>query len=126
MNVNTTNLDLPDCICTFVHRLNITYTPDLVVLFGSYVNGNVTMKSDVDLLIVLSTVVDADELARRRTQLTVRLFPRIDLVISSRKELEHARGQRAAFLRSVLEHGRILVGSKPNSLQHWLEVLSHD
>jgi|GEM_PF-1721803 len=126
MNVNTTNIALPGCISTLVHRLNIMYTPDLIVLFGSYVNGNVTMKSDVDLLIVLPTVVDADELARRRTQLTARLFPRIDLVISSREELEYAHGQRAAFLRSVLEHGRVLIGSMPNSLKHWLEVLPHD
>lgn len=99
---------LPSSVFRLVTRLYRRHNADLVMLFGSCACDKATERSDIDLLVVAPSVAEAEELKRRRQQLTARQFPRIDLVISSREELDQACGERAAFLRSVLEHGIVL------------------
>ena len=101
---------LPSGVSRLVTRLHHRHNADLIMLFGSYARGKATERSDIDLLVVAPSVAEADELKRRRQQLTAGQFPHIDLVISSREELDQACGERAAFLRSVLEHGIVLAG----------------
>jgi predicted nucleotidyltransferase len=87
----------------------------MIVLFGSYANGHPMPGSDVDLLVVVPDEVGAEELVRRRTQLVAGLHPRVDLVPATRAELSESRGERASFLRGVLEHGIALHGVLPNT-----------
>jgi len=102
---------LPDSVFRLITRLRRWHNADLVILFGSYACGKATNRSDIDLLVVAPSVAEAEELTRRSGQLTAGQFPRIDLVISSREELDQARGERAAFLRSVFENGLVLAGA---------------
>lgn len=106
---------LPRNVIRLAARLHRRHNAALVMLFGSYARGKNTERSDIDLLVVAPSVAEAEELVRRRQQLTAGQFPRIDLVISSREELTQARGERAAFLRSVLEHGIVLFGEIDNT-----------
>lgn len=106
----TRAVDLPEPARRLVARLIRTLQPELVVLFGSYACGKVTPESDVDLLIVVASELAAEELARRRAQLVSGILPRIDLVPATLDELSSARGERAAFLRGVLQQGVILHG----------------
>lgn len=101
-------IELPASVEEFVQRLFLNARPDTVVLFGSFLRSDHRNHSDIDLLVVMADQAAADEVIRRRSQLTAGVYPRVDLVVSSWEEMREARGERAAFLRSVLEHGQSL------------------
>ena len=96
---------LPATVCRIIGRLYRVFRAERVVLFGSYARGQPTLRSDIDLLVVLPDEERLEEATRRRGQLVAGLFPVVDLVLTTPRELAEARGERAAFLRSVLEHG---------------------
>lgn len=96
---------LPVGVCRLVDRLYGVFEARDVVLFGSFARGDPTPRSDIDLLVVLPDEERLEEASRRRGQLVAGLFPAVDLVLTTPRELADARGERAAFLRSVLEHG---------------------
>jgi uncharacterized protein len=99
---------VPQVARRLVRRLVRTLQPDMIVLFGSYALGRQGPSSDVDLLVVVPDDIAADEVARRRAQLIAGIFPHVDLVPATRAELIHARGERASFLRGVLERGLVV------------------
>lgn len=105
---------LPASVQGLVARLVRVFAPDQVVLFGSYARGQATSRSDVDLLVVVACEDDALELVRRRQQMVGACFPSVDLVLATARELREARGERAAFLRGVLQHGIRLHPSAPD------------
>lgn len=96
---------LPSSIRRLVGRLRGVLGAERVMLFGSFARGTATPRSDVDLLVVLPDDDRLEEATRRRGQLVSGLFPAVDLVLTTPRELQEAHGERAAFLRSVLEHG---------------------
>lgn len=106
---------VPESVRRLVVRLVSTLQPDMVVLFGSYATGCAGPKSDVDLLVVLADDALVDEVARRRAQLIAGVFPHVDLVPATRAELTLSRGERASFLRGVLQRG-VLLHSGPSQI----------
>lgn len=96
---------LPLPATRLVGRLYRLFAAERVVLFGSFARGQWKAGSDIDLLVVLPDETRREEVERRREQLASGLFPPVDLVITTSRELEEARGERAAFLRNVLQHG---------------------
>jgi predicted nucleotidyltransferase len=96
--------ELPTAVLRMIGRLYRVFQAQSVVLFGSYARGEQTPRSDIDLLVVLPDD-QLEEAERRRGQLVSGLFPSVDLVWTTPRELAEARGERAAFLRSVIEHG---------------------
>jgi predicted nucleotidyltransferase len=96
--------DLPTAVVRMIGRLYRVFQAHSVVLFGSYARGEQTPRSDIDLLVVLPEE-QLEEVERRRGQLVSGLMPGVDLVCTTPRELAEARGERAAFLRSVMEHG---------------------
>ncbi len=96
---------LPTPIRRLIQRLYGVFRAERVVLFGSYLTGAATSRSDIDLLAVLPDDATVDEVSRRRGQLLAGMFPRVDLVLTTPRELTEAKGERAAFLRSVMKHG---------------------
>lgn len=105
MSTSTPAPVLPASVQGLVARLIRVFAPEQVLLFGSYARREATSRSDVDLLVVVSCEDDALELARRRQQLVGACFPRVDLVPATAQELREACGERAVFLRGVLQHG---------------------
>jgi predicted nucleotidyltransferase len=96
---------IPAAVERLVDRLYRIFEARSVVLFGSYARGEPTASSDIDLLVVLPDEERLEEASRRRGQLLAGLFPAVDLVLTTPRELAEARGERAAFLSSVLAHG---------------------
>ncbi|MBW8366367.1 MAG: nucleotidyltransferase domain-containing protein [Arenimonas sp.] len=97
--------ELPASVENLVARLVRVFSPEQVWLFGSYASGNATSRRHVVQGVVLASEDDALELTRRRQQLVAGCFPRVDLVPATQTEFAHARGERAAFLRGVVQHG---------------------
>lgn len=100
-----TSARVPGGVRRLVSRMHRVFDAERAVLFGSFAQGTAGPRSDIDLLVVLPDDDRLDEATRRRGQLVAGLFPPVDLVLTTPRELREARGERAAFLRSVLEHG---------------------
>jgi predicted nucleotidyltransferase len=105
LSASITARRLPTAVDRVVQQLYRVFEARSVVVFGSYARGEQTDRSDIDLLVVLPDDERLDEATRRRGQLVAGLFPAVDLVMTTPRELVEARGERASFLRSVLEHG---------------------
>jgi predicted nucleotidyltransferase len=76
--------------------------PEKIILFGSYSRG------DLDLLIILPTVVDRfEEMVRLRLVLRDIPMP-IDVIVYSRADVEERQYLRGTMLYHALREGRVL------------------
>jgi uncharacterized protein len=82
--------------------------PEKIILFGSYGRGDFDEDSDLDLLIILPTVVDRfEEMGRLR--LVLRDIPMaIDVIVYSRADVEERQHLRGTMLYHALREGRVL------------------
>jgi uncharacterized protein len=82
--------------------------PETIIVFGSYARGDIDEGSDLDLLVILPTVVDRiGEMVRLR--LALRDIPMaIDVVVYSRDEMEERCHLRGTMLYHALREGRVL------------------
>ena len=86
------------------------FDPDKIILFGSYAYGNPTGHSDLDVLIVMDTVLPGGEQAAAITQLFPQPFA-MDLVVR-RPDILHERVARGDFfLREIVSKGVTLYES---------------
>ena|SRR5579863_1871222 len=96
---------LPPLVQRTVQRLISGFTPERIVLFGSYAKGTVHDGSDVDLLVVANIVGNPDIHLRRARQLAAHCFPRVDVVLCTPQEVADAHTARSPFLLSILGSG---------------------
>ncbi len=86
------------------------YSPNKIILFGSYAKGTATEKSDLDLLII-SDIEKKIPRWKRGLSLRVKLsqykIPR-DLLFYSTDEVSHWIGVNNSFIDKVLKEGKIL------------------
>ena len=94
-------------IRTFVQRIADEFSPELVVLFGSYAHGTPTDDSDVDLLVVMSHNKRNVEQSLDITRRVDRTFP-LDLIVRKPEEVEDRLRQHDMFLASILNEGKTL------------------
>jgi uncharacterized protein len=89
--------------------------PEKIILFGSYARGDFDEDSDLDLLIILPTVVDRfEEMIRLRLVLRDIPMP-IDVIVYSRADVEERQHLRGTMLYHALREGRILHTSLPRT-----------
>lgn len=82
--------------------------PEKIILFGSYARGDFDQGSDLDLLIILSSVENrADEMVRLRRVLEG-IPMAIDIVVYSAREVEERRHLRGTMLFHALQEGKVL------------------
>ena len=84
------------------------YKPQKIILFGSYVYGQPTQESDVDLLIVAET----DKKFHERVQEVRTLLPKdraFDLIILTPSEYQKARVKNALLLE-IESKGKVIYG----------------
>ncbi len=84
------------------------YSPEKIILFGSYANGNPTEDSDVDFLIVKDT-----ELPRYKRSREIRKYLRglkapIDLIVYNRDEIEEWKNVKNAFITQIVKNGKVM------------------
>jgi len=94
---------------TFLERLVARYvrafSPERIMMFGSYAKGTQHDGSDVDLLIVADVDGASTLHLRRARQLAADCFPRVDVVFASEAEVANAASLASPFLLSILGTG---------------------
>ncbi len=91
----------------FVQRVADEFSPEQVVLFGSYARGTPTEDSDVDLLVVMPHNKRNVEQSLDITRRVDRTFP-LDLIVRKPNEIRDRLRQHDMFLTSILEQGTTL------------------
>ncbi len=106
-------LATPEFLEAIVSKIRSRFSPEKIILFGSYASGRPHEDSDVDLLVVMPS---QDPPLRRRIRLRralrdpERRIP-IELLALTPEEVRAARENRDPFLTDILEHGRVLYGA---------------
>jgi uncharacterized protein len=97
--------DLPPLVERTLQRLIRYYSPERIIVFGSYSKATVHSRSDVDLLVVANVDGSLDLHQRRARQLAAGCFPRVDVVLATPAEVSEANTARSPFLASILRTG---------------------
>lgn len=103
-----TQLQVQSQISSITNQLIKKYKPQKIILFGSYVYGQPTQESDMDLLIVAET----DKKFHERLQEVRNLLPKdrpFDLIILTPSEYQKAR-MKNSLLLEIESKGRVIYG----------------
>lgn len=102
--------DIQAILERIVNTLTLEYRPDRIVLFGSYVQGQPTPASDIDLLIIKDSQLSPYQRlvqVRRLLRDPYRRIP-IDLLVITPSELEERLKRGDQFLRTIVSQGKVL------------------
>ena len=83
------------------------FSPERIILFGSYAYGTPTPDSDVDLLVVMP-------FEGRHTQQAIRILNRlnvftpIDLLVRTPEQVEERLAMGDFFMRDILQRGKVM------------------
>lgn len=91
----------------YVDELVREFSPERVVMFGSYASGKPHTDSDVDLLVVMKhrgAAVEQAAQIRRRIRAG---FP-LDIIVRSPAALQRRAAMGDTFIREILEKGKVL------------------
>lgn len=92
-----------------VRQIIDQFQPQQIVLFGSYAYGKPRPESDVDLLVVMDTLLKETEQAVRICQAIDYHFG-LDLIVRTPDNLARRLALGDGFLREVLDKGKVLYG----------------
>jgi poly(A) polymerase Pap1 len=84
------------------------FTPERIILFGSYARGDAGPDSDVDLLVVMP---HEEHASRKAAEITFRVHPRrfaLDLIVRSPETLRQRMQMNDWFVRDLMREGRVL------------------
>lgn len=86
------------------------FSPDYIILFGSYAYGKPDDDSDVDLLVILP--FDGKPM-RKALEIVSRVNPRIpvDLIVRTPAQVKERMANNDWFIREIMEKGRKLYES---------------
>jgi predicted nucleotidyltransferase len=87
------------------------FSPQRIILFGSYADGTPTEDSDADLLVVMDV---PEEQTRAQAVAIRRRIPRrfrMDLIVRTPAELAFRVAHNDWFYREILEKGKVLYES---------------
>lgn len=91
-----------------IRRLVSEIHPRKIILFGSYVYGNPSTDSDVDLLVILDTHArPVDRYLSVSRLLRPRPFP-LDILVKTPEEIKQALERDDGFISDVVAQGRVL------------------
>jgi predicted nucleotidyltransferase len=100
--------ELPLLVQRTVKRFVRAFSPERILLFGSYAKGTTGIGSDVDLLIVADLPGNPSVYLRRARQLASDCFPRVDVVFATPDDVASADSAKSPFLSSILEIGMVI------------------
>ena len=96
-----------EAILDVVNQIACLFSPQKIILFGSYVYGNPHPESDIDLLVVMNTSL-------RETLQAVQICQRInyrfglDLIVYTPERLAERLSLGDSFLQEISKRGKIL------------------
>jgi uncharacterized protein len=83
------------------------FSPEKIILFGSFAYGTPTADSDVDILVVMPYTDDVHTAAFSIKSVLPRPFP-LDLIVRSPEELQVRLSKDDLFIRNIIENGIVL------------------
>ena len=88
-------------------RIAEEFSPERIVLFGSYAAGNPTPDSDVDLLIVMPF---EGRPVNKSVEMRLKLHPRfpVDLIIRTPQAVQQRLDMGDTFMQDILSDGKVL------------------
>ena len=91
----------------YVTQIADEFSPQKVILFGSYAYGKPTTDSDVDLLVIMDK---NKQMERPSLEVRNRLKPPfpLDLIVKSPKHIRKRLKMRDYFLRDIINKGIVL------------------
>lgn len=83
------------------------FSPEKVILFGSYATGHARAESDVDLLVIMPAEVSG---ARVAAEIITRLKPTlpVELIVRSSRQIRERLAMNDFFLREIMTTGKEL------------------
>jgi predicted nucleotidyltransferase len=109
-----TPAEVPVLVQRTVERLIRSFSPERIMLFGSYAKGTRHNGSDVDLLVIADVTGSTAIHQRRARQLAADCFPRVDIVFATPAEVAGAADAKSPFLLSILGSG-ITIYARPGT-----------
>jgi predicted nucleotidyltransferase len=94
-------------IMEFVRQIAEKFSPEKIILFGSYAYGQPTQDSDVDLLIVMDYDTRNVEKAIEIDCAIRRTFP-MDLFVRRPADIASRLAMNDWFIRDIIEQGKLL------------------
>ena len=85
------------------------FTPEEIVLFGSYARGTPRLESDIDLLIIKDMTSQPYQREQElRRKLIGNGFPPLDLVVLTPKEIKEREKYDDFFLKEIRSYGKVM------------------
>lgn len=97
----------------FAQRLGEAFSPQKVILFGSYAYGQPTRDSDVDLLVIMPLYKCTPVEKSVEMQLKVRASFPLELLVRTPEKMRERLAMGDIFMREVLSIGKVLYEAKP-------------
>ncbi len=94
-------------IRALANQIGQTFTPEQVVLFGSYAYGKPRTESDVDLLVIMESDLRNIEQALLITQKLDYRFG-VDLIVRTPRQVKERIAMGDFFMRDILQKGKVL------------------
>ena len=84
------------------------FSPQKIILFGSYAYGTPDLDSDVDLLVVMDSDEPIAQRIRRVTEVAKVRFLPMDIIVRTPTEMAERLAMGDFFLAEILEKGKVL------------------
>ena len=88
------------------------YSPEKIILFGSYAWGKPTKDSDIDILVVKKTKKNPYRRIPEARSYLHNIEAAIDVLVMTPKEIEQRLELDDFFIKNIVNKGRILYESK--------------
>jgi len=108
------NHDIRDLVDRMVQKLVAAYSPEKIILFGSYAHGDPAEGGDIDLLIIKETTdrfLDRCVTVRRILSDPERMVP-IDTLVLTPQELDRRLAVGDQFIAGIVERGKVVYAAR--------------
>jgi predicted nucleotidyltransferase len=100
--------EIQDALDEMTRRIVERFHPERIIVFGSYVNGEPTENSDLDILIVMPV-----EGSRRRkaNEIDLTLADRVvpmDLIVVTPEQFDRQKDMMGTIVREAVRDGRVI------------------
>jgi len=99
---------IPEQINQITQKIKEFYKPELLILFGSYANGNPSGDSDLDFCLVKETNLPFHKRGVELRQLLSEFCVPFDFIIYTPQEFEKHKKEEMSFLNAVLKEGKVI------------------
>ncbi len=95
-------------IDALVARVVAHVRPEKVIVFGSYAKGTASARSDLDLCVVVDTLLPPSRRADTLRPLLAGYLVPVDIHVHTPEEMEEYGKEQHSFLHSVLKSGNVV------------------